>query len=65
MILFGLLVLICMCIIHPSLLIVYLSPVVIFFICLGYHMIRWKIKYGVWLPTAKDYIEYERRHGHI
>ena len=50
MILFGLFVLICMCIIHPSLLIVYLSPVVIFFICMGYHLIRWKIKTGYFRP---------------
>lgn len=65
MILFGLFVLICMCIIHPSLLIVYLSPVVIFFIYMGYNFIKWKLKYGVWLPTAKDIVEYEERNGNI
>lgn len=50
MILFGLFVLICMCIMYPSVIIIYLSPFIIMFLMILYEPIKNKIKYGYFNP---------------
>ena len=46
MILFGLFVTICMCIMYPEMILIYLSPFILFIIAILYELIKNKIKYG-------------------
>ena len=50
MILFGLFVLICMCIMHPEMILGFLSPFIVLILVILYEAIKNKIKYGYFMP---------------
>lgn len=50
MILFGLFVLICMCIMHPAMILGFFSPFIILILVILYGLIKNKIKFGYYMP---------------
>ena len=50
MILFGLFILICTCILDPTMILIVLSPFIVLILVILYEAIKNKIKYGYFMP---------------